>query len=433
MLRLRHVATTSASTLISGGLSLAVAVAAARLLGPEQNGHYAQYVIVLNLTWLVLSLGLAPAVTYFLASGQMSRGAAHSFNQRFLLWAVFAAVVVLAGLGGAGVGAQIEDLIRLPSLLLALGLVGGIALLAINQMAALYMGTHEYDRANLISVLRTGVPLPAIAAVCAMWPTASAAAAAQTLAVVATAAWAWLDRVADRTSWDAGRAPARSLLGYGAIAYASNVLHYIAIRGLLLGYSYYATPAEVGYANLALLLLEAVLLVPSSIGQLLFPQSSGASFEPLKIESLLRFTLMLALVVALLVGLGAPLLATLVLGERYRPVGTALLHVAPSIVLMAIPRILSPVLSGQGRPLIPLFGATASVLVGTPLALWLMPAWGLNGTMWVFNAVSVTTAVVILAGYTAERRISWIRLLVPSRADIEQWLYVVRRVLTSSS
>lgn len=428
MLRLRDVLSTSASTLVSGGLGLAVAVVAARLLGPQENGHYAQYVVILNLVCLALNFGLGPATTYFVASGQVQPQHIVKINRNFIGIALAMVVVALSAVTVSGADRWLETVLQVPASVAAVGALGGVALLALNQATALRMGRHEYSRANLLNVLRTGAPLPLIALACIVLPDSRVASVAQTIAIAIVAMYAWTRMGAWQPSTPLPRGSLRMLVSYGSLAYFSNLLHYVAIRGLLLGLSFFATPPVVGFANLALLLLEALLLLPSAIGQLLFPQSSDEAFDVAAMESVLRLSLLIAVVAALAITVAAPAVAVLILGERYLEVGVALRHLAPSIVLMTVPRILSPVLAGRGRPHVPLIGAALSVGVGTPLALWLMPNWGLLGTMWVINAVSLCTAAVMLYGHTSQSGAGWLSVLALRRGELAQWWSALRKI-----
>lgn len=427
MLRLRDVVATGASTMASGGFTLLLAVVAARLLGPEQNGHFAQFSVILALVSLAFNLGLGPASTYFIASGAASSAQIARLNLRFvaITGAMAALVALLIWSGGAG---PLQQALRVPAAVAAIGILGGVALLALNQAAAVRMGRHEYAQANSLNVLRTAAPLPLVVLATLVHPKALTAAGAQAavLLVVALVAWSALRPGRDSEALPAGLLG--RLVRFGAMAYFANLLHYVAIRGLILLLSYSATPAAVGFANLALLLVEAMLLVPSALGQLLFPQSSHQAFEREAMESVLRLSLLVAMAAALFVGFAAPALVELLLGAAYAEVGSALRHLAPSIVLMTVPRILSPVLSGSGRPQVPLVGALLSVAIGTPLALWWMPSSGLIGAMWVVNAVSLCTVLVSLAGYAGLAPLRWFALLLPRRAELAGWWVALRRV-----
>ena len=66
MLRARHILSTTGATLVSGGLVLGLTLLVARALTPEENGYYAQYVLVFNLVYIGLNFGLGPSSTFLM-------------------------------------------------------------------------------------------------------------------------------------------------------------------------------------------------------------------------------------------------------------------------------------------------------------------------------------------------------------------------------
>lgn len=420
MLRFRHVLTTGAASFAGGALSLLLAFLAARLLSPAENGHYAQFQLVMNLLFIALNLGVGTSSTYHLASGLWTGAEIARVNLRF-----FALVAVAVALLGAlavntGEGALVAQRLQVPLKVMVLGLVGGVLLLGVNQAAAILFGAHRYDRANLLSVVRAGFPLPLVL-LAGVWAGGELPVViAHVLALVAVLAMGfWMIRPQFD---DAGAARQRNLaqlLRHGGITYLANVMHFAAMRGLLFVLSYSAGAEQVGFLNLALLLLEAMLLLPSAVGQLVFPQSSAKGFDRAQIEMVLRSIVYAGAVLALLVAaLGEPVIV-LALGEAYRPAGQALAHLAPSIVILAVPRVLSQVLVGQGHPVPPLVAASVSTLVGGLLAWWWIPRHGVIGGAWVSNAVALLTAAIIVAAYCRVQGTTVAQMLRPRRSDMQ--------------
>lgn len=404
-MRLRHILSTAGATVVGGGLQLALTVLVARLLTPEQNGHYAQFTLVFNLVFIGLNFGLGPASTFFIASGRAL--------VRDVLVVNIAVLIRLVMLLGAlsvitywtGFAQVIESKLKLPETLLYTGIVAGLFFLALNQVLAVLMGTHRYDMVNVLSVARSGVPLLvvagwALAAVPNVNSISVAHAVGLALALALSIGIAGL--FVERTGLGVSGGSAvvlRGMLGYGSLVYLSNLLHYLAMRGMLLLLSYYNPPDSVGFFSLALLLLEVTLLLPSAIGQLVFPQSSSVDFDRGQTHAVIRVNLYVSLVlVILIITLAAPAVS-LLMGASYVPVARVLAHLAPSVVLLAIPRILSQLLSGQGHPRYPLFAAAVSLVLGAALAVWAMPRWGIVGAAWVTNLVSAITALVTIVGY----------------------------------
>ncbi|MEX8192607.1 lipopolysaccharide biosynthesis protein [Comamonas guangdongensis] len=412
--------------MVGGALQLGLTILAARLLGPEQNGHYAQFVLVFNLVFIGLNFGLGPASTYFVASGRLTEAAARRISVRVisLITALLGLVTLL--IWKASMIRVVESAFKIPVPLFLWGLAGGVLLLTFNQMLAIMMGGHRYDTVNLLNISKAGVPLLFIALLSLLVAPDSlnlsiahtaAMAVVLMLSIMALTGASEKNRSAELMSEKSVGSVLHAMLGYGALVYASNLLHYLAMRGLLLLLSYYSIPESVGFLNLALLLLEVTLLLPSAIGQLVFPQSSTTGFDRRVIEIVLRINMLIGLFLAVgVVLLSIPVIRVL-MGEAYVSVGSAMMHLAPSVILLAIPRILSQVLSGQGYPRYPLIAAALSLVVGAILAVLLIPRWGVLGAVWAINAVSAITATVTLVGYSRVHKVAMCELLKPRFQD----------------
>jgi O-antigen/teichoic acid export membrane protein len=403
----------------------------AHLLVPTENGHYAQFALIFNLVFIGLNFGLGPASTFFIASQRATADEVGRLNLRVSLALLMILIIAsfFAWLGG--VLDQIERILKIPAPLLILGVFSGYVFLAFNQVLAMLMGAHRYDQANLLSVLRAGISLAAVM----LWSVlgrqdsfgVSMAHSLGLLALLVISLVAFIPgnwRKKSPATMNM-RSLLRAMLRYGALVYASNSLHYLAMRGLLLLLSYYSSPDSVGFLSMALLLLEVTLLVPSAIGQLVFPQSSRLDFDHRVMELILRINIVASIMVGILVALLIGPVVGLVMGPSYAPVATILLNLIPSIILLAIPRILSQLLSGQGYPHFPLAAAAISLVCGTLLAVWLIPRWGVVGGAWIINLVSAITAFVTLMGYCRVHRVSVIDVLKITDQDWRQFCRVL--------
>lgn len=432
MLSARYILSTTGSTVVGGGLQLVLTVLAARLLTPEQNGHYAQFILIFNLAFIGLNFGLGPASTFFIASGRASVRDVRRVNG-----AVLTGLALFLGAFSSlaywtGFVQLIESTFKIPTALLYIGGATGLVFLSFNQVLAILMGGHRYDTVNALNVARAALPLIAIVGwvlvgVTSAFSVSVAHMVGLALVLVMSIQVAKIPPAPEASNAQPGRLAnvLRNMLGYGALVYFSNLLHYLAMRGLLLLLSYYGSPDSVGFLSLALLLLEVTLLLPSAIGQLVFPQASSVSFDRAVIEVVLRLNLYVSmLLVVLIVVLAAPLVS-LLMGASYAPVAHALIHLAPSVVLLAIPRILSQLLSGQGHPRYPLFAAAVSLGLGAALAVWAIPQWGVVGAAWVTNLVSAITAIMTVIGYCRVHHVTASEVLLPRRQD---WAGVRRLV-----
>jgi len=349
--------------------------------------------------------------------------------------AALACLVLFAGLASHhwGWSESLDRLLKIPASMLYSGLAAGTLLLSCNQVLAILMGSHRYDLVNILNVSRAAITLLVVGLITLLWN-----ASIISIAVVHTTGFAlalalalWTSRkvLSGQSSDSPSDSPLvpeaglRSMLGYGGLVYLSNILHYLAMRGLLLLLSYYSAPELVGFFSLALILLEVTLLFPSAIGQLVFPQSSTNGFDHRKLETMLRLNLYVSLLFVLFIVLLAKPVILLLIGAPYAPVAQVLVHLSPSIILLAVPRILSQLLSGQGHPGYPLFAAAISLALGTMLAVWAIPNWGIVGAAWVANLVSAITAAVTVFGYS---RVHGVQIRQFLRPRYQDWLGMQR-------
>lgn len=428
-MRTRHVLSTTGATLVSGGLGLVLTMLVAKLLTPDQNGHYAQFVLVFNIVYIALNLGLGPASTFFIASRRASVWAVWLINLRILT--ILACLVIVAGLASQhwGVSESLERSLKIPTSMLYSGLVAGVLLLSCNQVLAILMGSHRYDLVNMLNVSRAAITLLLVGVISLSWNASiMSIAVAHSIGLalaLAMGLWALREVLSSQPSdsLQGLEAGLQTMLGYGGLVYLSNILHYLAMRGLLLLLSYYSTPESVGFLSLALILLEVTLLLPSAIGQLVFPQSSTISFDHRRLETMLRVNLYVSLLLVLFIFLLAQPVIMFLIGAPYASVAQVLVHLAPSVILLAVPRILSQLLSGQGHPGYPLFAAAISLALGAVLAIWAIPNWGIFGAAWVTNLVSAITAAVTVFGYSRVHGVPVHQFLRPRYQD---WLGMQR-------
>lgn len=434
MLRLRHVFTTASATLVGGGLGLLLMLVAARFLTPSENGHYAQFMLIFNLYYILFNFGLGPASTYFISSGQIGEERVILVNIKAV--GAIGLVSILAGVlfGLTGAGGWVEAHFKIPQTILFIGLAAGFFLLVFNQSVAILLGKKSFDAANLLNLLKAALPFPVVALVMFMLrnETGFALATLSALIVASFLGMWFVSRGMSRRAAEPREKKlelTRSIFRYGGLVYASNVMHYIAMRGLLIILSYYHAPEYVGFFSIALVLLETVLVIPGVVGQLILPQSSSPQFNYGLTDTIMRLNVYVGLLTIVGVVFLAPFIIGLILDLKYQPVAAAFIHLTPSIVLLAVPRILSQVLSGQGHPEYPLYAAIVSFFLGGALAFWSIPAYGVAGAAWITNFVSAVTAIITVYGYTRLRGVSVAEVFRPRQSDFNFVGATIRRIV----
>ena len=179
------------------------------------------------------------------------------------------------------------------------------------------------------------------------------------------------------------------------------------------------------------MLLEAVLIIQSAVGQLIFPQSSSPHFDHGLTDTIIRLNVYVGLLTIAGVILFAPHIIEVILGNKYQLAAVACTHLTPSILLLAVPRILSQVLAGQGHPEFPLYAALISFFLGGSLAFWCIPAYGLVGAAWVINFISAVTMIVTVYGYTRLHCVKFIEVFYPRQSDFNFIGSTIRRLMVN--
>lgn len=421
-LRLRHIFTTTGTTLLAGGFSLLLTFLVARLLTPLQNGHYSQFSLIFNLYYIFMNFGIGAASTYFISSGKIAARRVAAVNVKMI--AAIGLLSLLLGLllAQGDFWPFVEENFKIPRKIFFLGLLAGYFLLVFNQGIAILLGKQHFDAVNLLNLLKASLPVLAILLAAPLIFDETGFSVATVFAMCAAGAvciW-YVFRVFSgdvSAPQKAGGAKTKAIFSYGCRVYVSNLFHYLAMRGLLMILSYYYAPEYVGFFSIGLVLLEALLVIPSAVGQLIFPQSSSANFNYELTDKVMRLNIYVGLLTIVGVILLASPVIGFLLGTKYQLVATVAIHLTPSILLLAVPRILSQVLSGRGHPEYPLIAACLSFFLGGLLAFWSIPAFGIAGAAWVTNLVSGVTALVTIYGYTSLRGVRIGEVFLPRRSD----------------
>ncbi len=430
MLQTRHILSTGTATLINALLGFALTFLVARLLSPTDNGHYAQFIFIMNLVYITFNFGIGTSNTYFIASEKWSLTEIKFLNIKFMLYLMTILILTTLILKKYLIIEALDKLLNTPEFIIYIGISSGLILTGFYQISSILMGMHKYDKANILNITRNILPVFLILLSLLFFDeNLKSITITQTLALLISLGFGLLlIKDKEKKSIIKSNKKNKELIKYSSISYLSNLFHFLAMRGVLIAISYYSLPKEVGYYNIALLLLEGVLLLPSIIGQLLFPQASTLYFSPAVTEKLLRINLMISFLIMLMVIFLSDYIIYIILGKNYLEVSILLLHLSPSIILMVIPRLMSQVLSGLGHPKYPLIAAAISLLFGIPLALWLIPTNGIVGAAWVTNLTTLITAIITINGYSHIQKRKLHLILSPQKNDISSIKFFKKRI-----
>jgi O-antigen/teichoic acid export membrane protein len=185
-----------------------------------------------------------------------------------------------------------------------------------------------------------------------------------------------------------------------------------------------STAAEIGQYNTGVVITELIWQLPAALGVVVFSRSANVSQASadrqeftLKIAQLLRITLAVSVVVAILLAAIAPVLIPLLYGDAFRPSISVLQLLMPGVVILTIFKVLNMDLAGKGKPQVSLaiFAPAAILNIGLNW-LWI-PGYGANGAAIASTLSYSISAIAFMFVYAHLNQISIGQLLRYQKSD----------------
>ncbi len=366
----RAVMGTFGARLLAISFSTLTSIVVARELGPAGRGDYFLAISLVGISLQLGSLGLHSSNVY-LVSADRSRLTALAVNSLIVSLAIgLAAIVVL--------------LLVVPHLFPSLD-AWTVCLAALTVGPALYcllisnllLGVDRLRQFNITELLARLLPLILIAlATLTVGLSVKSAVLANALATVLVAmllVFFLPVKLPVRGDWRLFR----SGVGYGVRAYLAALLGFLLSRvgGLLLANQ--GTAEQVGHLSIAMQLADLMVMLPATIGVVLFPRLVGdeQGRGVLTLRALKYVALMMLVACALAVVL-APILVPLVFGAQF--VESVLLFqlMLPGVLALSLISVISQYLAAQGIPWNLVFSWVVGLGVMVALAWWLQPQFG---------------------------------------------------------
>lgn len=436
-MKIRYVATTSITGLIAGFASLITSVLVARVATTTETGHFAQYLVFFNIFYIITNLGLAQSATYSISAQKRSYSNVIAFQKYFFV-GLFCFVGGIVAWVVMAHSTQIFVQFQIPPVIFILSVLTGTLFVVLTLLQGNMYGLLRYDAVNVLNIIRTVLPIPLIGVVAIWYRTGAIFAGVYSVAMLIAVVVALFWSASYILSNDEKRTPTenftdREMFRYGGFVYGANLFHYLSMRGLVFLIGLYGTVEEVGFFGIALLLVEGILLVPNAIGQVIFPASPTLDLRSQKIDLAVKFNLVFGILAALGFLILGKIIINIVLGARYRGVFEAMLWMVPAIPLLAVPKVLSQILSGKGAPQFPFIAAIVSFCASAIVGASLLPHRPLFGAAVAVDAVALMTFMVTISGYCILRRGAVIEAIIPSFGDLKVMFHYAVKFIGSKT
>ena len=408
-----------------------VTILVARLLGPSGSGAYLVISSLLFTLLTLLTLGIEVGASWLLA------------HRHWSLPVALASVAVAAlalGLAGAAFGMLLHEVAsqafagvnRQVALLAMAALPPALLVMYFIQVAI----AAERDEAALtIGVSSAAAYVGGVAVLGALFDLEGAVGgllAGQVVGAVVAVGWWWR---LGRLGWPSASG-LRSALAFGVQLYAANAAAIVIYRFDVFLLNAYSDSAEAGYYAVAIAVTNALIVLPTALGSVLFPRLASLTRESESEEKrrevqdqAIRHTVLIVAVTSIILAIGMPLLIGPVFGSEFEPAVEPAMILLPGAAALGLATTLYSALAGRGRPDYPLKIA----LVVTPLAIALyfilIPAFEAEGAALgslIAYLVSAVLAALALRHDTGPG--PGIRALLPGRAELRDYAVLARQM-----
>jgi len=357
-----------------------IAIISARMLGPEGQGRYYYVVTLATIGAQFASFGIHASNTYRVA------------KQPSLLSPILTNSAWIAIVGGSVAACAvvafdlvIEGATRLgTSLLFVLPLCPAtLFFLYLSNIAIAISRTTLFNGLILVS---SAVSLAAIAIAAYILPTVNvllSALVASSL-IICIVSWILVARGV-RISWRFDPVLFKDGIAFAARAHATSLLAFFMARTGVVVLRHYGAFDDLGHWSIAVQISDALLLLPATIGILLFPSLVRAEGES-RWKDFKLVTLQLGGVMAVLclavAGMIFPLI-DVAFGPAYTQTGSIMLALLPGVFFLAVTSTVSQFLSAFGIPWSQIVVWILGFGMQVVLSMLLFDKYGVLGLAWV--------------------------------------------------
>lgn len=428
---LRATVGTALTTLVGGGLAFAMAVIAARAMGPSAKGAYDLLIATGALGALVLGYALPTGVTYVIAQDPRSanRAPLTGLAVAGLVGLVLAALLSLlfepiVAIGILPPGSRLDVIVPV-ALLAAVTLYLGLTRAAL-------VGVLRINTANLAETIGRAIAFCAALAIAAA-NIASPSALAFAL-VGGLGLGALLQTIALRPSGVLDRGTARAIARYATPSYLSSVMQFLNYRLDLFLVAALVGLADVGLYAAAVLVGQLVWLLARGAALALFPVVAGDRLDPRvlpRVAQASRLATLSGVAGAALLGAGGAFVLPAVFGADFGRAVPALWLLLPGIAAFCPVTIAGAYFLGAGKPRYNVIVSGSSLMVTVAADLLLIPTFGIAGAA-AASSLSYSTALLVAVYYMRRSTgLSPSELLLPRADEVSLLLARLRGVLNN--
>ena len=212
----------------------------------------------------------------------------------------------------------------------------------------------------------------------------------------------------------------KSLIGYGSLYALAFLVTRLNHKIDILILKRMGDIAEVGFYSLGVNVAETIWQVPIAIGVVLMTRTANQVNERVatgEVCSTLRISLLVVLFASLILYLLAPLLVTILFGERYSDSIPIIRTILPGILFFVILKILNSQFIGAGKPQLTMIALIPALVINIVLNILFIPSYKGIGAAMATNISCFSASFVLLLVYSRTFKIGLLEIFKYRRSD----------------
>jgi len=424
---LKDVLSVGASKVLMIAFGITTSVIIARVLGPEKNGVIAALLVYPSLFMTIGSLGIRQSTTFFLGKGIFSENQIKTaITQIWLFTTVFSMVVcffLIRYLSKSGNNLWLVVLALLP-----------IPFALFNTYnSGIFLGKNEISVFNKINWIPVFV-ISVTTAIAVWW--LSYGISGYLLALVAGPLFIscvllfknkFINAFSLKFNWHI----IKRMLALGLIyAFALLVVNLnYKIDVILL--DNLSTSFETGIYSKGVSITEYLWQIPMLLSTVVFARSAVSKDDKafsLKVTQLLRLSLLVIGLAALILFLISKFIIVLMFGESFMGSVIVLNTLLPGVLLLTIFKVINMDLSGKGKPWVSLKAMIPALIINIVLNIIFIPNHGAVGAAIASSISYSIAAILFIYFYSRETRIPLSEIIRYRRSDFQPIVQLLKKL-----
>lgn len=413
--------------------TVVITVIIARILGPRGQGIYSVAILFPSLLLIFTSLGVNPAVPYFIGKGKYSAkqilGTSVILNLLISIFTVFIGLIIIFFFSERFFP-DIERIYLFLSLfLIPLTLFFGLG-------CQFFLGLQKISKYNFFSIFQSGLFLIFVAIfLSAMRFGVTVTILSQIVSYIIAILFLLFVVIKETKGIDfnINIKYLKECLVYGVKVHLAGIFDFLHSRIDLFLINFFINPFSAGIYFASVRLAEGVWLFSVSAGTVLFPKVASEKdpknlkrFTPLVCRNVLFFSLLIVLFLFLISGwLISFLYSKDFLGAIF-PFRILLV----SILSVSGWHVLANDLSARGKPMLNTWAIGASVLLNIILNIIWIPIWGINGAAFATTISYTIMFLITIIFYTKISDNKIIDIILIKKDDFKFYKEVANRIFS---